>query len=131
MYNTKVICTYNTSDIFLETDNITDLEKDFIRNTIYRQELLDILDIEETDRNKITSKLNTEIHKLYEQLKGNLRIQECMQKAAKAFMSNDSEFGLMILFSYEYLYLTHICISELLDSGAICESKFLKLKSII
>ena len=27
MYNTKVVCTYNTSEIFLEHDKISDNEK--------------------------------------------------------------------------------------------------------
>ena len=46
MYNTKVVCTYNTPEVFLETDNITDDEKTFIRNIIYRQEFLNVLDID-------------------------------------------------------------------------------------
>jgi hypothetical protein len=67
MYNTKVVCTYNTPEVFLETDNISDYEKEFIRDTIYRQELLDILGIEEFNE----SKTNQVIHVLYE------RIKEC------------------------------------------------------
>ena len=47
MYNTNVVCTYNTPEVFLETDNVTDREKTFIRDTIYRQELLDIFELEE------------------------------------------------------------------------------------
>jgi hypothetical protein len=46
MYNTKVVCTYNTPEVFLETDDITDDEKAFVRDIIYRQELLDILNID-------------------------------------------------------------------------------------
>ena len=30
MYNTKIVCTYNTSDVFLESDSITHNEKKFI-----------------------------------------------------------------------------------------------------
>ena len=52
MYNTKVVCTYNTPDVFLETDKVTEDEKAFIRDTIYRQELLDILDIDNDVNNE-------------------------------------------------------------------------------
>jgi hypothetical protein len=41
------------------------------------------------------------------------------------------EFGLMLLFSYDYMYLTHICISELLDTGIISEKNMSNLRSII
>ena len=47
MYNTKVACSYNTVDVFLETDNITASEMEFVRDALYRQELLDILELEE------------------------------------------------------------------------------------
>ena len=46
MYNTKVVCTYNTSEVFLEEDNISEEEREFVRDVIYRQELLDILGID-------------------------------------------------------------------------------------
>ena len=46
MYDTQIICTYNTTEVFLETDNITDSEKDFVCNVIYRQEFLNIFKID-------------------------------------------------------------------------------------
>ena len=47
MYNTKVVCTYHTDEVFLETDQITDEERYFVRDAIYRQEVLDILGMED------------------------------------------------------------------------------------
>ena len=47
MYDTKFVCTYHTPEVFLDTDNVTEDEKEFIRNTIYRQELLYILGMDE------------------------------------------------------------------------------------
>jgi hypothetical protein len=46
-------------------------------------------------------------------------------------MRADAEFGIMIMFSYDYLYLTHICISEFLDTGKISENNILNLRSVI
>ena len=56
MYNTKIKCIYHTKEVFKETDTISDSEKEFIRDAIYRQELLDILGI---------SEFNEEIHLVY------------------------------------------------------------------
>jgi hypothetical protein len=46
-------------------------------------------------------------------------------------MKADEEFGLMLLFSYDYMYLTHNCISELFENGKISENSLLNLKNII
>jgi len=127
MYNTKVICTYNTSEVFLETDTITDDEKEFIRDAIYRQELLNILGMDDYNETEI----DKAIHELYEIVKDNTELKECMIKLANHFMSVDDEFGLMLLFAYDYMYLTHICISELLESGIINEKSMWNLKAIV
>jgi hypothetical protein len=54
-----------------------------------------------------------------------------MLKLAGNFMSIDEEFGLMVMFAYDYMYLTHICVSEFLETGKISEKNMWKLKSII
>jgi hypothetical protein len=46
-------------------------------------------------------------------------------------MSTDAELGLMILFAYDYMYLTHNCISEYLESGKISEQKLQKLRDAL
>ena len=127
MYNTKVICTYNTPEVFLESDKINDEEKDFIRDTIYRQELLDILGMDDYNEKE----MDRAIQELYEKVRDNKELNECMLKSASHFMSIDENFGLMIMFSYDYMYLTHICISELLKTGKITENNMWKLKSAI
>jgi hypothetical protein len=127
MYNTKIICTYNTSEVFLESDNITDVEKDFIRDALYRQELLNILGMEEYNEKEMDRAIN----ELYQKVKENKELKECMLKLAGHFMSIDEEFGLMIMFAYDYMHLTHICISEFLETGKISEKNMWNLKFII
>ena len=34
-------------------------------------------------------------------------------------MTSDEELGMMLLLSYDYMYLTHICISEFIETGDI------------
>ena len=127
MYNTKVVCTYNLSEVFNPSDVISDEDKDFVRDSLYRQELLDILGMDEFNENE----MNRAIHELYEKVKNNKEMVSCMTKLAGRFLSEDLELGLMILFAYDYMYLTHTCVSEYLETGQILEKNMMNLKSII
>ena len=127
MYNTKIVCTYHTPDVFLATDEITLSDMEFVRDTIYRQEMLDILELEEHDETLMSDAL----HKLYEQLKGSQELRECMVKLARRFMTADEEFGLLILFAYDYMHLTHICVSEYLETGQITKTNLDKLNELL
>ena len=127
MYDTKFVCTYHTPEVFLDTDNVTEEEKEFIRNTIYRQELLYILGMNEYNE----AEINTVMNEIYNKAKENDELKKCMNKLAGQFMKADEEFGLMLLFSYDYMYLTHICISELFETGKIDEKNMRNLKGIV
>jgi hypothetical protein len=129
MYNTKVVCTYNSLEIFTdyEKDFLKDTEKDFVRDVIYRQELLDILGIDDYNEKN----LDKEISNLYELIKNQEFLKECMTKIASNFMNTEEKIGLMLLFSYDYLYLIHTCISEFLDTNKISDKSINNLRSII
>jgi hypothetical protein len=127
MYNTKVNCTYNTSDVFLETDKISNEEKEAIRDALYRQELLNILGMEEFNEDN----MNQAINRLYERISCCQELKECILKLLSRFMSTDEELGLMILFAYDYMYLSHPCISEYLETGQISETNIRNLRAVI
>ena len=127
MYDTKFVCTYHTPEVFLDTDNVTEEEKEFIRNTIYRQELLYILGMDEYNE----AEINIAMNEIYNKAKENDELKKCMNKLAGQFMKADEEFGLMLLFSYDYMYLTHNCISELFETGKIDEKNMRNLKGIV
>jgi hypothetical protein len=127
MYNTKVVCTYNTVDVFLDTDDITESEMDFVRNALYRQELLDILEIEEYDEEL----MGVAFHKLYEKVQGSEELRKCMAKMAERIMSDDEEFGMFVLFSYDYMHLTHPCVCEYLETGKITQTSMENLCAIM
>lgn len=129
MYNTKVICSYNECDVFLEEENkiLSEDEKGFMRDVIYRQELLNILGMDEYNEKEIDKCT----HELYEKIKEQIFLKECMIKLAGNWLSTDEEFGLMILFSYDFMYVTHICVCEFLETGKICEKNILKLRSLV
>ena len=75
--------------------------------------------------------MESKIHELYKKVNNNTFLKECMLKLSGNFFNIDHEFGLMLMFSYDYMYLTHICISELLDTGIISETNMYNLRSII
>ena len=138
MYNTKVECTYNTPEVFLETDNITDDEKTFIRNIIYRQELLNVLDVDyENDDEDNEEKISEAIKELYNRVKDSTCLKKCMVKVVEKhlnvgkYMTGGEELGMMLLYSYDYMYLTHICISEFIETGTISDENIKKLSKAL
>lgn len=127
MYNTKFICTYNTDEIFNNADKINNDEKNFVRDAIYRQELLEVFCMKEFDENELDNNLKN----LYNKIKNCNELKECMLKLSGFYMSTDEEFGLMILYAFDYMYISHLCVSEYLEYGKISDNNLLKLKSII
>jgi hypothetical protein len=127
MYNTKFSCTYNTSEVFLPTDNISNKEKDFIRECLYRQELLNVLGIEDFNQNE----MNAAIHDLYEKIELCIPLKECMTKVTGSLLSEDLELGLMLLYAYDYMYLSHICVSEYLETGQVSDENIRNLRAVI
>jgi hypothetical protein len=127
MYNTEVVCTYNTESIFLETDELTEHDKEFIMDAVYRQELLNIFDIEDYDDMKIEIAMMS----LYENIKGCKELEKSIKKIAGDLYSLDGIIGLMLLFSYDYMYLTHVCVSEFLKTGKVSETNIFNLEKKI
>jgi len=115
MYNTDFICTYNSSEVFLETDSITEDEKSFIRNVIYRQELLNILDLDDFDELLI----NKKIYDIYKLIKNYDGFQLCITKILIKYNITDDQTAVCLLFSFDYLEETHKCISEYILSKTI------------
>jgi hypothetical protein len=114
------------SDVFLETDDVNDDEKNFIRSCIYRQDLLNIFDLEEF----VETKINNKIKNLLKLLKYHSGLYDCMLIASKATGDPEDELtGLIILFSFDYLHLAHPCICEYIDTGKIQLEKLDRLQT--
>jgi hypothetical protein len=127
MYNTKHICIYNTNTIFLPTDNVNDDEKLFIMNVLYRQDILNIFDMEEFDEKII----NNCLCELYEKVKRHEVIKQLTDLLGQEFGIDEGITGLIIMYSFEYLYLTHKCVSQFLESGNILPEDLGELQKII
>jgi hypothetical protein len=129
MYNTKIICKYNNYifENLRELKHMTETDKEYFQDSLYREEFLNIFGLYEYDETKIDEALN----ELYEKIKECKELKECMLKLASNIMSLDEEIGLLFLFSYDYMYLSHICICEFLETGQISQDNISKLKTKI
>lgn len=119
MYDTKFECRYHKDDVFLETDNMSENQKYIIRDILYKEDLLNIFFIDYCDDD--FDAFSNVISELYTKLKDCSSLKECMKKMAAKIISEDSQLGLCILYSYDYMYITHKCVSEYLESGLISE----------
>ena len=128
MYNTKFECRYHKDDIILEIDNVNENEIHFIRNYLYKEDLLNIFNIDYGDNEEV---FENYISELYEKIKDCNILKEWMEKASTIIFSNDIKNGLCILYSYDYMYITHRCVSEYLDTGNISEKNINLLKDFV
>ena len=130
MYNSKLICTYSYydpnlrkhhSDITYDLDDVSGFED--IAEIIYQAELLRVFNIDPIDKSLDDSNedIKLEITILYNLLSSQQKMIECMKKAASLMISDDLELGLMILYSFDYFFLTHKCVSDFLEMGEISE----------
>jgi hypothetical protein len=128
MYDTKFECRYHRDDVFLETDNVNENQKAVIRDILYKEDLLNIFSIDEFNDDYDT--FANVISELYSKIKACLPLTECMKKMAAKIISEEPELGLCILYSYDYMYVTHKCVSEYLDNGSISEENMKLLEEI-
>ena len=125
MYNTEFICTYSYYDPYLRniyhTDDKYDLEdvQEFedLSELIYRTELLKAFGftIQEVESQDI--KFNNEkILELYNNLNNHEEFMEFVKKIKQKYKYDDLETGFITLFSYDYFFLTHSCVCDLLKN---------------
>ena len=132
-YNTKYVCSYNDSDVFLESELeiLNNHEKQFVRDALYRRDLCNIFKIDDQcfDEKSITNIIST----LYSSINGEKFLESCITKVSNIFFSNDLELGFLILFSFDYLHLLHPCISEYIETGKINDSNgsLIELKKML
>lgn len=131
MYNTKFECRYNKDDVILDTDDVTENEANFIRNYIYKEDLLNIFYIDYNYYNDNQEVFHNSISELYEKIKDCEFLKKLMENASSIISFNDLKYGLCILYSYDYMYMTHKCVSEYLDTGNISEKNINLFKDFI
>lgn len=126
MYNTQYECRYHKNDIFLETDNVSDDEKEFIRTVLYREDLINIFVMNEDDEFDFSI-----ISELYNLVYKSTELMECMKIASAKILSEDEGSGLCILYSFDYMHFTHKCVASYLENGVISDYDLKNLKDIL
>ena len=127
MYNTAFECRYHRYDVFIDTDNVTEKEKEFIRNILYKEDLLNVFVIDFNDDFETFVGCVTE---LYDRLKGSEPFKDCMRRMASTIMSDDEPSGLMLMYSYDHMHITHACVTDYLVNGTLTEESKRLLSSI-
>jgi hypothetical protein len=134
MYDTKYECRYYKDDVILPDDNVTSEEAVYIRNVLYQEDYLNIFSINNGDNcdfNDDFELLSKAIKNLYEKIQDSDVLKIFMQKAALNLMSDDLQLGLCILYSFDYMYLIHECVSEYLDTGFISLDSIDRMNKIL
>lgn len=133
-YNPEYKCCYMNHDVFTaeEDANLLEEEKDYIRNILYKKDLQNIFHLNQNDITEVDDNDNDNddddnliinellLPELYSVLKKSIELRNVMKTIAMHHLyCKNEEMGLCLLFSYDYLYLTHECISTYLEKNII------------
>jgi hypothetical protein len=110
-YDKSYVCCYNNTDVFTEEENnlLTERDKLFVRDVLYRQDLLNIFYLETFDDALILSSVS----RIFELVKNNIIIQTLIKSIV--FLNEDELVRFMTLFSFERLHETHSIIKKCLS----------------
>ena len=128
MYNTHYECFYNDDNkMFSAKDDLTDNDKSEIKDYIYREDLINAFGLGEFDETII----NAEIENLYEKMEHITELFPILDTLAAKMLSTDRSIGFLILFSYDYFYLTHQLICDFLENNKIDANKITELINVV
>lgn len=113
MYNTTFKCTYN----LLNDEN----DENGVRDDLYRCQLLQAFNMNELDfETKFDTMLNYVNEYLLKTNKGSIILNKIKEKSPFPFEGME----IVVLFSYDYFYLTHNCLIDLLNDGDIKDENY-------
>jgi hypothetical protein len=134
MYNSQFVCTYSFYDSNLrnsyhgdekfDLEDVEDLED--LAELIYKTDLLKAMQftVDEVERSGDNVCFNNEkLLQLYDIVKSDVEFMECIEKSREKHSCEDLESGFVTLFSYDYFFLTHKCICDILNYGKVDDGK--------
>ena len=127
-YNVNYETNYNLflDDSAFEGDE-SEEDKESIRTLLYQKDLLGVFNENVFDEDVI----NKKVRDLFVILKNNDGLLFCMKEISKKSIFSNEEIGLMMFFSFDYMYLSHPCISEYIKTGSVSETNLNILKKAI
>ena len=122
MYIAEHTCTYQ----HVRNKNETDTEEVLLdlENCQYRSDLLSVFNLKIYDEIAI----QTEISKLFDMIKADAFFSKCFESV---YSDTNNIICLVVLFSFEYFYATHRCISDWICSNAIKEENAILLETLL
>ena len=118
MYNSNYKCWYDNEDIMFSRDELQKLsqeDKHDIKDVIYKEDFLNIFGLNIFDEKAI----NEEMELLYERVNGIESLHPLLDTLANRMLSDDRFDGFYVLFSYDYLYLFHQFLCDIINSNNI------------
>lgn len=121
-YDSHYKCSYKVNSSVERFKEIEKREREIsldvdIESEMYRLDLLRIFKLDSYDDARIGKVFDNLLEIIRDT--NNDMFMNCLEKAGKLFLSDDISIGMCVLYSYEYMHLTHICISELINNGII------------
>jgi hypothetical protein len=113
-YNPSAICTYQyyNADFLLGPTEDVEYDQD-VSDVLYQTNLLQCFSMDSFDLDIINEKLK----RLYDLIPSEMLEDAALKLAVQHCFSDDIYSGFLLLFSYDYLYLTHPIISKFLMNG--------------
>jgi hypothetical protein len=134
VYNSKHICTYHYYDSkfenFIPNNQIVVVEVEKCEDSadlLYKSDILQVFNLSEYDDAIVEQEMTI----LFGILKTNEQMVECMKKMANRFLTEELEFGMMLLFSYDTFYVMHLCVCDVIEKGNIEEDNINLLTKLI
>jgi hypothetical protein len=133
MYNTNYSCIYNKKDLFINTieneyDNLTEEEKFDIRDDLYRNDILNIFNLDNYDEEILSQELDDLSKKISS---CSVFTEYILKIISENGISSDISSGIIFLFTYDNLHFFHPCICDYLLYNKISETNFNELNSNI
>jgi len=114
MYNSTFKCTYN----LIDCENTNEMD---IKESLYRSQLLQAFNMCELDEE---SKFETIFDFINERLIKNEKGKTILNKMKEKNKFPIGDMELVLLFSYDYFYLFHDCLIDLLNDCDIKEENY-------
>jgi hypothetical protein len=134
VYNSKHMCSYQYYDPkfmdFIPKNLIVTEEVEQCEDSadlIYKSDILQVFDLIDYD----DAKIQEEMKILFEKTKHNKNMVECMKILASRFLTEELEFGFVLLFSYDTFFATHLCICDVIEKGDISQDNMNRLSKLI
>jgi len=116
MYDNTFRCTYNLIEDEAESD------------ALYKIQYLQALELENWEGDKI----NAGLEYITSQFKGNEKGRSLLRlMREKLSIGEDNSMEVLFLCTYDYFYLTHDCLIDLINTSDISEEVFNKIKEKI